>query len=369
MDIKHFDKKTTSKLTIATLNDVHHDIVPGEFSNVVTSLDSLEFDLLVNLGDMMRPDLNVDSHYLAYITDLQSSTNHPLNKHYHIIGNHDLTKKDDPLGRDHFFKKYCSPVAGDNSYYTGQPYGTIANSTYQCWGVEIGNLLLIGIGDDNAGDPPGGENGLGTGNENFRASGHFTRAQWNLFKSFVESNTDKIILVFSHVGIKDTTIGTGYTEFEGALSEEAFYDSSPQDEMDSHTRGYVGMIENLRTNFHYGTGDSDESNEIKTWFETWGKYIDMFLSGHIHTKIGQQWAGRGRYVEKYGTHFLVSGMGNSKLALLYNSQLEVRSGMLEIKGNKMKIRTYVHKDPNSVIPQGYYTPEDFEITLKRNFIK
>lgn len=355
------------ELSFWWFSDVHQGADVGSLSRAVAQIDNETWDFAVNGGDNMKPDDDGDEHYLEYLDELDSFTNHDINKVYHIGGNHDRTKANDPSGLDFYQKKYTSPFSENNSYYDGQPITPVG--TYNAYSVTKGNFMFVCLGDNNGGDPAGGESGLGGGSFNFRASGNISLSQWNWFKSTIENNTDKIIVVGSHIAIKDTTIGTGYNEFRQALWQDAEIDNSlTQNVDDAARRGYIAYIENEEGSFDSETGDSDATNEIKSWLETNGQYIDLWITGHYHRKIGEDWNGRTRYAEKYGTRFLNGAIINSKLAGLWLNNNESKSNIFNIVGDKMTIKTYVHYDPSETIDVGYYEPEEFTIQLKRKYI-
>jgi len=366
--LKYISPPLSTEFSIWMFSDIHNGVSPGELATAVGQIDSEIWDIGINIGDNMQPDDDGDTPYINYINELNNFINKDINKIYHIPGNHDRTKASDPAGADFYHKKYCSPFSADNSIYNGQPY--TPQGDYQAFSLEVGNMLIVCMGDDNSGAQPGGEDGLGSGSFNFRASGNISSSQWTWFKNIIESNTDKIIIVVTHHGIKDTNIGMGWKEFTQATWRNANIDNSLYyDVDDAIRRGYIAYINNTEGSINTTTGDSDVTNEIKTWLETYGQYIDLWTHGHYHRKIGDEWLGRTRYAEKYGTRFLNCSVMNSVLHNYYNGDLEVKSNVLSISGNKMTIKTYVHYDPNSVISVGYYAPEEFEITLKRNFVR
>lgn len=353
-----------STLSIWVSSDNHDGEVVNETALAVSHVDNEEWDLGLNLGDVIAPDDEGDGVYTHYLNQYSGFTNHSLDKIYHLQGNHDSPKDSANI----YWEKYCSPFDSDNSYYANKPFPVTGSE--DAYYITIGNLLIICVGDWNNGTQPGGEAGLGSGSLNWRASGNITTAQWNFLKNTVQNNTDKIIIVCTHHGIKGTNIGMEWKEFNQAFSRNASYDPTGIYNVDdSHRMGYIAYINNDEGTVNTTTGDSDATNEIKTWLESYGQYIDIWLNGHYHRKIGDTWNSKTRYAEKYGTRFLNCSVMNSKLHTYYWNNLEVKSNFLNINGDKMTIKTYVHKDPSSSVSVGYYAPEEFEITLKRKFVR
>lgn len=362
--------RKNSELNIWVPSDNHHGNTAIDFGigYAANQIDSEPWDIGLNLGDVVVADTEGLTTFQGYITELTSNlSTHNLNQIYHVIGNHDRSKESSTEGTDANFKDTCSPFTTDNSNFVGQPYAPVGD--YLCWHITIGNLMIITLGDYNAGPPPGGEDGLGSGNAGQRSAGNITTDMWTRFKSYVENNTDKIIIVASHITLKDTTIGSGFKEFYKALNRSATFDptSIGLDQDSADRSGYIAYINNTEGDVDTTTGDSTATNEIKTWMETNGQHIDLWIHGHYHRKIGSVWAGRSHHEEKYGTHFINCSTCQERLHFFYLEQLEVKSGFLRIKGDTLTYRTYVHHDPNSVIPQGYYEPEEIKIKLKRNF--
>ena len=168
-------------------SDRHNNTTPGELSSAVTQIDQEQWDLGFNLGDNMRPDDDGDTDYQTYLAELNNFSNHSLSDIFHIPGNHDRTKQSDPSGADFYHKKYCSPFATDNAIYATANRKYNPDGKYNAYTVKIGNLVFICLGDNNSGAPPGGEDGLGSGAMNFRASGNISRSDWNWFKRYSSS--------------------------------------------------------------------------------------------------------------------------------------------------------------------------------------
>lgn len=352
---------------IKVFSDVHDDAYPryNEIESAALQMDNEAWDIAINPGDIMKADNDGNAAYQTYLNRLNVFTKHSLNQVYHVPGNHDTTPEDDPMGADYYFKNNCSPCPGDNNNFIGQPYTPVGNHLF--YTLEIGNMLIVCMGDHNSGEQPGGEKGLGTGNVNFRASGNILRAeQWETFKATIENNTDKIIIVVTHHALNNTTIGSGFGEFSDALYQTVDNLPAGQDVDDVKRRGRISYIDNWEGQVDQ-YGNSEATNEIDLWMQTNGQYIDVWLHGHYHAKIGEVWNGRSRYEQVYGTHFINCGIINTWFAGVYRGELEGRSNTLTIQGNNLNVKTFIHNDPTGQIPVGYYQPEELNIELKTEF--
>lgn len=366
--MKYIAKKTIKKdeFNIWAFSDVHDGAVSDELSLACTQIDSEKWDIGLVMGDQVAPDDDTITGFTNYINQFNPLNYHSLNNFYHLGGNHDRTPESNPDGRDFYFRKYCSPIPGDNDLYNDQPY--TPEGIYNAFSVEIGNVLILMLGDDNGGGQPGGESGLSGGSINFRASGNISSQQWDWFKNKVENNREKIIIVGSHQGIKDTTIGTGWKEFNQAFTRnENYLPLDHYEAEDSKRAGYISYINNCEGKINTETGDSEATNQIKSWLKQNGKYIDLWMHGHYHRKLGDVWNGRTRFEVVYDIPFIDVSSMNSKLHLYYWGKLEVKSNLINIKGKVMTIKTYVHKDPNGLVNQGFYLPEELRIPIKTEF--
>lgn len=352
---------------IWAFSDQHVSADTGRLQQAVQQIDNETWDIALNLGDAFKADAAGDTEGQQWVSELDNFTNHNISSVYSIMGNHDANDESDPVGPNYYFQKYVDP-AGNNpttskivNAYRPYAINALGNDDYASFYLKIGNMLIIMLGDRNEGPPPMGEDGLGTGSANFRASGGLTLAEWNAFTSLVENNTDKIIIVCSHQGIRDTTIGTGNDEFFPAFYRMADpYSAYPDrfgDITEAKKAGYIAYIENTLY-----------EDTINTWITQNGQYIDLWMTGHYHRKINDSWAGRTRFANAFGTNFLNIASVNSILHNYYWGLLESKSNLIEIKGSTMTIRTYIHYDQNGIIPQGFYNEETITLQLKRRLI-
>lgn len=368
-----------SAFSIWAFSDVHQGDNIGYLTRAVSDFNDKEWDIAVNLGDNVSPNGN-DADHDDFIAEFSGLSNgHEIDDVYHIMGNSDATVKSDPNGANFYFQRYCDPF-GLNTTYSGvtqRPYPI--TGTYDAYYFTVGNMLIIMISDRNDDDPPSGENGQDRADpDGRRAGGAWTTEQWTFLKNTVENNTDKIIIVGSHQAIKDTSLGSGWGEFVDAhhegrtLKVDDLFDKDDVNEQYAFQKGYVGFIENTQGTINTTTGDSTVTDDIKTWLETNGQYIDLWLTAHFHRYIGESYNSKTRYAEVYGCKFLNITCINSHYGYYTYSngvngtpvEVESKSNLLSINGNNLNIKTYIHDDPYAVTPNGFYAAEEFNITLK-----
>lgn len=365
-DIVHdYEPPQGEILKIWAFGDTHHQSNGNELQLACGQVDGIDWDFAINVGDNIRADLVGESYWVNYINQYNGFTNKSRSQVYEVIGNHDKTVQSNPNGADYLFKKYCSPIPGDNNYFIDQPFTPTGN--YLQYSFNVGNVVVVTLGDYNSGPPPGGEDGVaGSPPANFRATGNIKRSDWDVFKQTIIDNIGKIIIVATHIGIKDTTVGTGYKEFRAALHQSNSYSYGENDVNDSDRRGYISMIDNEETNFDGQTGDSDQTNEIKSFFEQYGEHIALVISGHYHARLNDSWNNRGVLEQKYNTHFLNVCPMNTKVSLIPNTLTQL-SKFITIQGNEMKIETFIHNDPVNNNPSGVY--DETVIPLNISFIQ
>lgn len=353
-------------------SDVHDNDTRNEIGLAAQQMDGESWTHAINGGDIMVGDGDGDGLYQRYIDRLNGGLNiHSSHDVYTVIGNHDKGLDSSAEGTDFFFKKHLSPITGDNSNHVNQP--TTPTGNYKQMVIPIGkNMVVITLGDANSGLPPGGEDGLGSGSLNYRASGNIDLATWVEFKAAVAANKDKIIIAVSHHGIFNTVIGTGFENLGqgGASWRDLNHDPVLHaDPKDYATRGYISRIGNVEGAYNDLTGESDTTNEIAAWFTDNGKYIDLFCNGHYHTQLDDEWQGFTEYAEVYGTKFLNIGAINTEHHNFYTGLLVSRSRIFQIKGRQLTIKSKIHKDPNGIEVEGEFLKRiERKITLKTKFI-
>ena len=377
-----------TNIKLWALSDVHQGVNVGNLVQAVTDFNDFDYDVALNIGDDMGPDNgnSDDTGFEPFIDEFAGLSNgHTINDIYHIMGNSDATVKSAPEGKDFFFKKWCDPfgINTASSGVTQRPYPI--TGTYDAYSFEIGNMIIIMISDSNWDDPPAGENGQDREDpDGRRAGGALTAEQWNFLKDTVAANQNKIIIVCTHQAIKDTTIGSGWGEFidghhVGRVPSRS-ESRDPDTEQYQFQKGYIGFIENNQGSINTSTGDSTITDEIKTWLQSNGQFIDLWITGHYHTHIGETYAGRTRYEQVYNTNFLNIASVNHTLGWFdypsggtspQNAQnVQSKSNLISIDGNNLNVKTYIHDDPTTAaIPAGFYAPEEINITLKRSFKK
>jgi hypothetical protein len=352
---------TKDKFNIWLHSDAHQAAHIGSLQLAVEQMDLQPWDISVGLGDWFA-SIGQEQQGIDIVSELDNFTNHNISDVYRIGGNHDQTPESDPNGSDYYFKKYIDPL-GDNPATSkvitaNRPYPITGN--YDSYHLEIGNMIIIMLGDRNDGPPPMGRDGLDTSLSSRRASGGISTAQWNWFTNLVETNTDKIIIVCSHQAIKDTIIGSGFDEFFPAYNrdENYSYPSELHGDVDEAKRaGYIAYIEGVQS-----------ESTIDTWLTTNGQYIDMWFCGHYHEKINETWNGRGRYAQKYGTHFLDISSINWGYHIFYE-EIPSKSYLANIQSNQLNLRCYIHEDKEAVYSVGFYDPYNLTISLKTEFVK
>lgn len=354
-----------SKFNIWAFSDTHVSNGPTQeahLANAIADANSLmNFDIVVNGGDTFSRGFIGDSFGTTIVNVLDNLTanGHSISDIYSIMGNHDDTGLSDPEAEaNYYWKRYIdssgsfpgtSKIVNANRPYQIRPLGS---TNYASYYIEVGNMLMIFLGDRNDGDPPAGENGIVGGGTPYDGlvGGALTSTEWNAFTSLVEANKNKIILVTSHQPPYESTTRSGFQEFWDSLYPGLDYDAAFTYPEANRYAGCIGYIEQTLS-----------ISTIDTWLQANSQYIDLWMHGHCHRSIGEIYNGRTRKENKFDMTVL-------NICSVQGSPGEVLSNLISIEGRALTSKTYVHDTWQGSAPVGWYDPEEFTMQLKRTLI-
>lgn len=240
---------------------------------------------------------------------------------------------------------------GRNFEYSGvdstkRPYKIHGN--YHSYYFEVGNLMVIMLGDRNEGNLPAGR-GAGYGGA---PAGKVTLETFNWWKNLVEENQDKIIITCAHHMLRNTTTATGRNQGHPKYHGE----SSEDDKIGSSYLYFVGDSADAEHFHHYLDGFYQQNNRGA---------IAMWLGGHTHLRSPvDSTGGKKPVAERYGVTF----MNVAALTIKHHGTYPTSRMLNFVHGSdSVQLRMYLHN--SGFAPVGWYNPFERYVKLPHFFAK
>ena len=331
------------------LNDFSFDSL-GNAINQIQADDNFNFDIAFCLGDLLHTDYEdiTSGQLVKSKLELLTKGRHHF---YTLGGNHDVNLSTEPNGANWVYRQYIDPT-GENTVTSGvsnanRPYPV--TGTYERYYIEIGNLLVLFIGDRNDGDIPGGKIGAAAPNET-HASGMVTEDTVRWWLDTILKNSDRPIIVNTHHPLKDTNYGSQYQDsWRGNITNTSQID----DENDRST--YLAYIDNVLNETIFQNHLNQNTG-----------LVDLWMSGHTHHFFGQTFEGLSELEEKFGTNFL--NVANLNKDYYFGAETDSMSKHLHINRDAILVRTYVHDSPNG-LTNGFQPTLNHNLSLKERYKK
>jgi len=332
---------------------VHTDILHGRrsFAEAIEHSEAggdlggppFDWDIMLHLGDLMgEQGTPQDRHGEEVLSQLATSTKHPREHFYNLLGNHDANGPDEPT--QWWFRKWIDPLGG-NTEVSGvsaqrRPYPV--QGTWERYTVTIGNMLVIMLGDRNDGGPPAGRAAKGG-----YPAGKITRETFDWWRETVEANPDKIIVTCHHHMLRDTTVASGRWEGVDARYHGRFEDGAP-----------------IGASYLYFIGDEPDSPAFEEYFEAHPGAIDLWLGGHTHTHPDDTHGGRSHIESKWGVTF-INCAAMTKYHVMQKAVPLTRLLSFDENSDGVDVRCYLHTDDYA--PQGWYDKVRRDVPLRHRF--
>lgn len=320
----------------------------GEAINQVNNDPDFEHDIAIELGDAL--DINKETGQTVdekgvLVKNKLDLLNTGRSSIYSLGGNHDASSYLDANGEDGVFKKYIDPM-GENPTFSGittRPFPV--NGRYDRYFVELGNVLVVFMGDRNGGDVEGGI----TGADNTRPAGMVISETIRWWLDLILKNPDRPIIVNTHQGLKETHYGTRYSDsWRGQITNQ---NDPGTDEGQRAT--YMAWVDNKLNEYIF-------HNHLK---QNTG-LIDLWQSAHCHRRLGQEFEGLGELENVFGTNFLL--VSNITKNLGFGDPLDSFSKHLNISGKNIRVRSYVHSSNNG-LTQGFQNSFVYDLPIKSSY--
>ena len=314
--------------------------------------ERFDWDVMLDVGDLsgsQEPPNDEEGELVAQ--QYSVLRDHHRSQIYNIVGNHDASGPGEK-NPQWWFRKYGDPL-GEHAAASGvdptkRPF--TVQGEWDHYRIEIGNLVVLMMGDRNDGGPP-----VGRGTRGGYPAGAVTGETFDWWVREVEANQDRIIVSVHHHMLKETTVGSG--EWEGF---------GPPDEYGKRPGKYHGYFPDggpMGSGYLYWVGGNPDAQAFERYLAANPGAIDLWIGGHTHTNPDDQINGRGLIVRKWDVTFL-----NCAAMSAYHGHLNVpmsRPLTLTDGAESLRVRCYMHT--SQYRPQGFYDAAERIVPLRRRF--
>ena len=317
------------------------------------------YDIALNVGDFgseQAPPVQGDSTAGEQVsTALNSQSNR--NKIYTIPGNHDAGD-----GEFEWFERYID-ILGNNTAFSGvnnanrpYPINLILSDWWEGYYIDIGNLMVIMLPDRN--ELPGlyGRGGLTEGNGGY-PSGALSKATWDAVEALILANTDKNIWICTHMNQRNTTIATPDNDgVDGDFHGTTGFDAGGGSIYSIYDEGTPASSDNATT-------------QITDFFAANPSHsVSLWMAGHTHTNVNETYNSKTIKFDADGVQYLNIASLTKTFVNVAHGDVDSRSWLLEINGNNVNLKNYIHNPETVGVIKGFREDQEFNITLKHNFV-
>lgn len=305
---------------------------------------SFEWDVMLHLGDLVGKSAPPnDQDGIDVLKQFLSVQKHKREQIYNLLGNHDSSVPGEPT--QWWFQKWVDPL-GERTHYSRvhadrRPYPI--TGTWERYSFQVGNILILMMGDRNDLGPPSGRLVTGGG---FPA-GAVTQETFEWWVRMVEENQDKIIISCHHHMLKNTTVASG--EWEAV---EAGY----------HTARPKGAPKGA--SYLYFVGGKPDAQAFENYLENHPGAIDLWLGAHTHTNPDDTHGGKSHVEQKWGVTFV----NVAALALHWGRRHTTpMSRLLTFQPGSAEVNIQCYLHTSHYAAQGWYEPAQRVMPLRHQF--
>ena len=302
---------------------------------------AFDWDIMLHLGDIKGgQDTPTDVDGEQFLEQIASARDHGREHFYNLLGNHDASGPDQEP--QWWFRKWVDPT-GENTAVSGvdnarRPYPV--SGEYDHYSFEVGNLLVLMMGDRNDGGPPAGR----ASTRGYPAGRIFTETfEW--WQRMVEAHPDRIVISCHHHMLEDTTVASGLWEgVEGGY----------------HGRMDDGAPEGA--SFIYFLDETPHARAFEGYFQRHPRATDLWLGGHTHARPDDTYGGRSHIETRWGTHFI-----NCAAITRHHAGRAPMTRLLTFTEGSTQVRVRCYLHTSDFAPEGWYAPAERTLTLSRPF--
>lgn len=315
--------------------------------------NGFHYDIGVQLGDLLDYDHETEANFRMYLAQIRHGRK---DRHawYHVGGNNDENSVlNDGVDIDNaHYRKIIDPT-GEFTRTSGvdntrRPFPV--TGSYERYCFDVGNLRCLFLSDRNDLPAP-----YGRGEGGFYVDGAITLETYRWLVGQTLRNPDRIIAIFCHHPLKDTTIGTGIDEsWQGQYMTR--FNVKCQERPENRLQAVLHQV--------YDTDPFDSPRFRNLLGQNTG-IVDLWISGHVHHRVDETFHGRGKYACAFGGHHF--NVGTICRYRHFCNIISAQSTLFTFAEGRewFESKVYVHDHPT--IPQGFYEPEHRRLKLKKPF--
>ena len=303
---------------------------------------AFDWDVMLDIGDLSGSQTPPDDEEGAEVVRQYAVLKtHRREAIYNIVGNHDASGPKEET--QWWFKKWVDPL-GVNTEFSGvdperRPYAVVGE--WDRYTIEIGNILVLAMGDRNDGGPP-----VGRGERGGFPAGAVTDDTFEWWCDQVLSHPDRIIVTAHHHMLKGTTVAS--LDWVGV--DEGF-----------HGRFEEGAP--IGAAYLYWVGEKPDTGKFESFLADHPGAVDIWLGGHTHTNPEDVTGGMSHIEKKWGTTFV-----NCAALSRHHGQKNIpMSRLLTFTegASTLNLKCYLHTSDFAL--QGWYRRAERDVALKAEF--
>ncbi len=310
------------------------------------------WDLMLDVGDLSGGQLPPgDEEGQLVVEQYGVLQQHRREQIYNLVGNHDASGPDEPC--QWWFRKWVDPL-GENPQHSGvhcdrRPYPV--EGTWERYKIEVGNIVILMMGDRNDGGPP-----VGRGVKGGYPAGAVTGETFDWWVQQVEAHQDRIIISVHHHMLKETTCGSG--EWEGFVPTRDRYGQRT-----AHYHGYFPDGGPMGSGYLYWVDGHPDAQAFERYLAEHPGAIDLWLGGHTHTHPDDVLNGRTLIENKWGITFV-----NCAALTAYHGRLSIpQSRLLTFEPGAAHVQIDCYQHTSHYAPQGWYAPAARQAALRHPY--
>lgn len=302
---------------------------------------AFDWDIMLHLGDLKGlQDTPSDRDGELYHDQISVAEEHGREHFYNLLGNHDASGPGEPT--QWWFRTWIDPT-GENTQVSGvdnsrRPYPV--TGTWERYSFEVGNLLVLMMGDRNDGGPPAGRAATGG-----YPAGRVTGETFDWWRGMVEEHPDRIVISCHHHMLEDTTVASGLNEGVEGGYHGCFEEGAPEG-----------------ASFIYFLDDRPHARAFEGYLQDHPGAIDLWLGGHTHACPDDTYGGRSHIERRWDVWF-----ANCCAITQHHAGKAPLTRMFTFEPGSSEVRVQCYLHTGEFASEGWWRPGERTLRLSRPF--